>query len=84
MTGMPTSNEPAPHGRGSIRWRLILGVMALLLVVLFSIPCIGGETGIPDGLYQAVCILLIFPLVVLTGAGSATTDPKSTAVCKWP
>ena len=63
--------------RGGFWW------CALLLVVLFSIPCIGGETGIPDGLYQAVCILLIFPLVVLTGAGSATTDPKSTAVCKW-
>lgn len=34
MTDMPTSNAPAPQGRGSIRWRLILGVMALLLVVL--------------------------------------------------
>ncbi|WP_255438600.1 hypothetical protein [Propioniciclava sp. MC1683] len=31
---MPTSNAPAPQGRGSIRWHLILGVMALLLVVL--------------------------------------------------
>ena len=39
--------------------------------------------GVADGLYQAVCILFLFPLIVLTGAGSKTTDAKSTAVCKW-
>ena len=57
---------------------------SLALVVLFSIPCIGGpKPGIIDGLYQAFCILLVFPLIVLTGSGSVTTDPKSTAICKW-
>lgn len=35
MTGMPTSTrEHAPTGRASIRWRLILGVMGLLLLIL--------------------------------------------------
>ena len=56
---------------------------SLALVVLFSVPCIGGKTGIPDGIYQAVCILLLFPLIVLTGAGSVTKGKRSTAVCKW-
>ena len=56
---------------------------SLALVVLFSVPCIGGKTGVPDGIYQAVCILLLFPLIVLTGAGSVTKGKRSTAVCKW-
>ena len=65
------------HLKGGFWW------CSLALIVIFSIPCIGGEVGVPDGLYQAACILLVFPLVVLAGAGSVTTDAKSTAVCKW-
>ena len=62
------------HLRGGFWW---------CSLAIFSIPCIGGHTGIPDGLYQAFCILILFPIIVLTGAGSVTTDKKSTAVCKW-
>ncbi|MBO4467423.1 MAG: acyltransferase [Bacteroidales bacterium] len=65
------------HLRGGFWW------CSLALIVLFSIPCIGGDYGVPDGIFQAVCILLLFPIIVLTGAGSVTTDAKSTAVCKW-
>ena len=75
-------SESNPSGspirlRGGFWW------CSLVLVAIFSIPCIGGDYGVPDGIFQAVCILLLFPLVVLAGAGSVTTDPKSTAVCKW-
>ena len=65
------------HIKGGFWW------CALAIAVLLAIPCIGGKQGIADGLYQAVCILLLFPLIVLTGAGSKTTDARSTAVCKW-
>lgn len=65
------------HLRGGFWW------CSLALVAIFSIPCIGGDYGVPDGIFQAVCILLLFPIIVLTGAGSVTTDPKSTAACKW-
>jgi len=65
------------HLKGGFWW------CSLAIVALLSIPCIGGDYGVPDGIYQAVCILLLFPLIVLTGAGSVTTDKKSTAVCKW-
>ncbi len=65
------------HLRGGFWWA------GLILVVIFSMPCIGGKAGIANGIYQAVCILLIFPLVVLIGAGSRTTDAFSTKVCKW-
>ena len=46
-------------------------------------PCIGGKQGVPDGLYQALCILVLFPLIVLAGAGSVTKGARSTAVCRW-
>ena len=65
------------HLKGGFWW------CSLALIVLFSIPCIGGRTGVQDGIYQAVCILLAFPLIVLAGSGSVTTDKRSTAVCKW-
>ena len=65
------------HLKGGFWW------CSLALVVIFSIPCIGGDYGVPDGIFQAVCILLLFPIIVLTGAGSVTTGSKSTAVCKW-
>ena len=30
-----------------------------------------------------MCILLVFPLIVLAGAGSVTTHTASTKVCNW-
>jgi len=65
------------HVRGGFWWA------ALALVVIFSIPCIGGDDGVPNGLYQAVMILAGFPLIVLLGAGSKTTDAFSTKACKF-
>ena len=56
---------------------------SLVIVVLLAMPCIGGKQGVPDGLYQALCILVLFPLIVLAGAGSETTGPRSAAVCRW-
>ena len=80
LPGRRSADNPSGspiHLKGGFWW------CSLALVVVFSIPCIGGNYGVPDGIFQAVCILLLFPLIVLTGAGSVTTDPKSTAVCKW-
>ena len=56
---------------------------ALTIVVILATPCIGGKQGVADGLFQAIAILALFPLIVLTGAGSRTTDKRSAAVCKW-
>ena len=65
------------HLKGGFWW------CGLALIVLFSIPCIGGKTGVPDGIYQAVCILFVFPIIVLAGSGSVTRHKWSTKVCKW-
>lgn len=76
ITDANPSGSPI-HLRGGFWW------CSLAIIVIFSVPCIGGETGVPDGLYQAVSILILFPIIVLAGAGSVTTGKKSTAVCKW-
>lgn len=54
---------------------------SLILVSLLAIPCIGGEGSILNGIYNAVCILILFPIIVLIGAGSQIHETKGAAVC---
>ena len=57
---------------------------SLMIVVVLSIPRIGGEDGYwMNGLYEAFCILCIFPVIVSMGAGGKVTGKRSTAVCKF-
>ena len=80
LPGRRTENNPSGspiHIQGGFWW------CSLVLIVLFSVPCIGSKTGVPDGIYQALCILVLFPLIVLAGAGSVTTDSRSTKICQW-
>ena len=65
------------HARGGFWW------CSLILVAVFSIPQLGGKPCIADGIYQAIAILLLFPIVVMLGAGSRTTDERSTRICKF-
>ena len=45
---------------------------------------IGGEDGYwMNGLYEAFCIICIFPVIVSMGAGGKVTGKRSTAVCKF-
>ena len=76
MTKVNPSGSPLGL-RGGFWWA------SLILVVVFSIPAIGQDRSFAYGIYQAVCILLVFPIVVLIGAGSKTTDAKSTAWCEF-
>ena len=38
------------HLKGGFWW------CSLVIIVLLAMPCIGGKQGVPDGLYQALCI----------------------------
>ena len=67
------------HVRGGFWW------CSLAIVVLFAMPRVGGDQ--PDrfwmnGLYEAICILLLFPLLVSIGAGSSTRG-RTTAINKF-
>ena len=63
--------------RGGFWW------CSLILIVLFSLPCIGGEGSILNGIYNALCIIVIFPLVLMMGAGSKITGAKHIKFCNF-
>ena len=75
MTEKNPSGSPLGM-RGGFWWA------SLLLVILFSVPQIGGKAGVADGLYQLFAIVVMFPIIVLIGAGSKTTDAKSAKWCE--
>lgn len=56
---------------------------ALLLTAAFSTPCIGGTGCILNGIYNASCILLLFPIIVMMGAGSHIKGEKSAKICTF-
>ena len=60
---------------------------SLAIVVLFCMPWMGlgteGESRWTNGLYEAICILVCFPLIVAIGAGSSVTESKSSAINKF-
>ena len=54
------------------------------VVVLLAMPHVGGEERLwLNGVYDAVCVLLLFPLLVYMGASGKATDPVTSKVCKF-
>ena len=58
-------------------------ITSLILFASLNVPVLGGETKIIDGAYQLICVLIIFPIVLMLGAGSTIKGKKSTAFCKF-
>ncbi len=60
---------------------------SLMVAVLMCMPWMGlSETGDgrwTNGLYEAICILVLFPLIVMIGAGSSVKGGKSEAINKF-
>ena len=60
---------------------------SLMIVVLFCMPWMGlgseGSARWTNGLYEAFCILVCFPLIVAIGAGSSVKGGKSVAINKF-
>ena len=59
---------------------------SLILAIILIMPRIGAPTEqgfIFNGIYEAVCILLLFPLLVMMGAGSQIKGEKSLKICKF-
>ncbi|WP_418987010.1 acyltransferase family protein [Bacteroides heparinolyticus] len=59
-------------------------ICTALLVALLSMPYIKGMQPVcRNGIYEAFCIIAVFPVLVLLGASGTTTDSKSTRICKF-
>lgn len=69
-------------------WQLRLGrhafaVCALALVVLLAFPRLGGPHFWVNGLYEACCIIFLFPLIVAAGSGGRLEGRRRTAICRF-
>lgn len=60
-------------------------ICSMILLLLFCVPYIVTENS-PislNGLFEAICILFIFPVLLWIGASGKTTDNFSSRVCKF-
>ena len=59
-------------------------ICAAVLLALFVVPYWEGTEPICwNGLYEAFCIIVVFPLLIILGASGNTTDKVSTDICKF-
>ena len=59
-------------------------ICSAVLVALFSVPFIATMKPVSiNGIYESLCILVVFPILVWLGASGATTDRFSTNICKF-
>jgi peptidoglycan/LPS O-acetylase OafA/YrhL len=57
---------------------------SVLLLVVLCVPRIGGPLHLwQNGIYESVVIILIFPLIVLIGAGGQIVSPNAMRACKF-
>ncbi len=57
---------------------------SLFIAVILVMPRIGGDTAPwQNGIYEAVSVIVFFPLIVAMGAGSSVTGKRSVALCKF-
>ena len=67
-----------------VRVRGAFWICSAVLLVLFCVHYIEGQAVVSlNGLYESVCIFLIFPALVWLGASGKTTDRRSTQICKF-
>lgn len=66
-----------------VRIRGAFWICSLAVIVLLSVPYIGnGESPWMNGLYDAICTIIVFPVLVCFGASGMTTDKVTTGMCK--
>lgn len=60
-------------------------ICSVILLLLFRVPYIvtGNSPISLNGLFEAICILFIFPVLLWIGASGKTTDNFSSRVCKF-
>ena len=57
---------------------------SILLIAVLAFPGIGrGGPSWQNGIYESVCIIFVFPLIVFLGAGGALSGRFSTRLCKF-
>jgi peptidoglycan/LPS O-acetylase OafA/YrhL len=59
-------------------------VCSLLLIVALALPRFGGTERLwVNGLYEALCVIVLFPLIVVIGAGEKDADGPSVRIARF-
>src|SRR5690606_34643084 len=59
-------------------------ISSIVIILLLSMPFIGSEDKLwLNGIYDAVCTIIIFPALVYIGASGVTNRKITTSVCKF-
>lgn len=58
-------------------------ITSSIILIMLCFPLLGGGNNLADGIFQLFCILFMFPLVLMIGAGSTIHGKKSIAFCKF-
>ena len=70
--------KPLRQARGAF-W-----TSAALLLIIFHVPYIYSDGALSlNGVFEAACIIAVFPLVVWYAASGKTTDIASTRICRF-
>jgi peptidoglycan/LPS O-acetylase OafA/YrhL len=67
-----------------VKVRNAFAVCSLLLIAALSLPRFGvGDQRWINGLYEAACIIVLFPLIVAIGAGEKDVDGPSVRIARF-
>ena len=67
-----------------IRIKNAFAVCSLLLIAALALPRFGGTERLwVNGLYEAACVILLFPLIVAIGAGEKSVDGVSVRTARF-
>lgn len=59
-------------------------ICSLAVVALLAVPRIGGSEHLwMNGLFDTLCAVVVFPLLVFLGASGRTTDKTTARICKF-
>ncbi|QSB25702.1 acyltransferase [Flavobacterium sp. CLA17] len=58
-------------------------ICSLMITVILALPRFGDESSLwMNGIYESLCIIVLFPLIVAIGAGGEIKNPFSLKICK--
>ena len=66
--------------RGGFWWT------SFLIAVILFMPRIGGEDPSEfwqNGLYECIAVIVVFPIIIMMGAGSVVNGRKSSSICRF-
>ena len=83
-SAMPEPVEGKTRHFGKLSDRAVFSFSVIVMFVLFSVPYITKTGSISvNGIYELLCIVLVFPVIIWFGAAANITNSFTTKLCKF-